>query len=104
VTYEIHRSPHGRIALAAESVDHPSMATPGDLIARNVRVERARRRWRQADLAEQLGWSEARVGALESGQRRVTFDQVVELCKAFEIPLVQLLADAEQADLNALGL
>lgn len=79
------------------------MPTPGDFIARNVRVERARRRWRQADLAERLGWSGSRVAALESGQRRVTFDQAVELCKAFGVPLLQLLVDADPADLEALG-
>jgi transcriptional regulator with XRE-family HTH domain len=76
----------------------------GDIAARNVRVERARRRWTQADLAERIGWSPSKVGDVESGRRRISADALVDLCRAFEIPLTQLLADAEPEDLRVLGL
>ena len=80
------------------------MASIGDTAARNVRVERARRRWRQADLAEKLGWSLTKVSDLETGKRRITADQLVELCTAFEITLARLLEDADAGDLDRLGL
>lgn len=79
------------------------MVSIGDTAARNVRVERARRRWRQADLAERLGWSLTKVSDLESGKRRVTADQLVELCTAFEITLAKLLEDADPEALRTLG-
>jgi transcriptional regulator with XRE-family HTH domain len=73
------------------------------LLARNVRVERVRRGWKQSDLAEALGWSTARVTAVESGGRQLNVDAVIELCRAFEVPLVKLLEDVNPADLDALG-
>jgi transcriptional regulator with XRE-family HTH domain len=80
------------------------MASIGDVVARNVRVERVRRRWRQADLAEHLGWSMTKVSDIEAGKRRVSADQLVELCAAFKIPLVRLLDEADPEDLHTLGL
>jgi transcriptional regulator with XRE-family HTH domain len=78
--------------------------TAGDIAAANVRAERSRRRWTQAELAEKLGWSASKVSALEAGQRRITIDQAIDLCRALEIPLVRLLQDADTADLRTLGL
>lgn len=74
------------------------------MIARNVRGERARRGWRQDDLAERLGWSRASVGALETGTRRVTADHLPALCKALGVPFADLIRGADEADLRALGL
>lgn len=74
------------------------------LLARNVRVERVRRGWKQSDLAEALGWSTARVTAVESGGRQLNLDAVIELCRTFGVPLVKLLEDVDPADLEALGI
>lgn len=80
------------------------MANIGDAVGRNVRVERVRRRWRQADLAEHLGWSMTKVSDIEAGKRRVGADQLVELCAAFQISLVRLLDEADPEDLRIPGI
>jgi len=81
------------------------MTSPASvLLARNVRVERVRRGWKQSDLAERLGWSVARVTAVESGGRQLNIDAVIELCRAFEVPLTKLLEDVDPAALDALGI
>ena len=41
------------------------------IVARNVRAERARKGWRQRDLAERMGWSVGMISDTESGQRRL---------------------------------
>ena len=69
-----------------------------------MRGERSRRRWTQGELAERLGWSQSKVSALEAGQRRVTLDQAVDLCRVFDISLLRLLQDAEESDIRALRL
>ena len=76
----------------------------GDVIARNVRAERGRRGWRQADLAERLGWTPANVGHLESGRRSVKASDLPALCDAFQIPFAQLIFGADPADITALRL
>lgn len=80
------------------------MASLGDHIAANVRAERARRRWSQADLAERLMWSRSTVGDLESGRRKVAADDLPALCIAFGVPLADLVRGAEPAEVAALGL
>jgi ribosome-binding protein aMBF1 (putative translation factor) len=84
--------------------DHHDVTPVGDVVAANVRAERARRRWRQADLAERLGWSLTKVADVESGRRRITADQLVELCRALDVTLLRLLDGADLDDLNTLGL
>ena len=81
----------------------PRVAALGDVIARNVRAERARRHWRQADLADLLGWERSSVGHLESGRRSVKASDLPALCRALEIPLAKLLEGAEPDDLAALS-
>jgi transcriptional regulator with XRE-family HTH domain len=82
------------------------MASLGDRIAANVRGERARRRWTQADLAERMGpgWSRATVSDLESGRRKVAADDLAPLCGAFGVRFADLVRDAEAADLERLQL
>jgi transcriptional regulator with XRE-family HTH domain len=75
-----------------------------DVIAANVRAERARRRWRQADLAERLGWSNVTVSDLEIGRRGVSANDLPKLCRAFGVHLDQLTHGADPDDLDALGL
>jgi transcriptional regulator with XRE-family HTH domain len=82
----------------------PAMADLGMIVARNVRAERARRGWRQEDLAGRLGWTRGNVGHLESGRRKATVVDLPLLCGAFEIPLAKLLDGADAADLERLGL
>jgi transcriptional regulator with XRE-family HTH domain len=71
----------------------------GDVIAANVRGERARRRWSQAELAARLGWARSTVGDLESGRRKVAADDLPGLCDVFGISLVELMRGAEGEDL-----
>jgi transcriptional regulator with XRE-family HTH domain len=76
----------------------------GDVIAANVRGERARRRWSQADLAERLGWARSTVGDLESGRRKVAADDLPALCTALDVPFADLIRGAEPADVEQLRL
>jgi transcriptional regulator with XRE-family HTH domain len=80
------------------------MASLGDIIAANVRAERARRRWHQSDLAARLGWSVTKVGDLESGRRRVLADYLPELCRVFDISLDVLIMGADPVDVQAMRL
>ncbi len=66
------------------------MAPIGDVIAANVRAERARRRWTQAELGERVGWPRSSVSDVESGRRKLTADDLVALCAAFEVTLIKL--------------
>jgi transcriptional regulator with XRE-family HTH domain len=74
------------------------------VLASNVRAERARRGWRQADLAAALGWSPTTVADIEGGRRRLDVDQLTDLCRAFGIPLGRLLQDGDPDALQVLGL
>jgi transcriptional regulator with XRE-family HTH domain len=72
------------------------------VIAANVRAERNRRHWRQADLGDRIGWSISQVSALETGGRDVHANDLPLLCRALDIPLTDLLTHAGRDDLNAL--
>ena len=72
------------------------------IVARNVRAERARRSWRQVDLAERLGWSIGMVSETENGKRRIGISDMPLLCRALEVPLADLLRGADREDLEAL--
>ena len=76
----------------------------GDVVARNIRAERARRRWTQEVLAQRLGWSRPTVSAVEAGQRRVGVADLPALCRALNVQLPVLLMGADATDLEALGL
>jgi transcriptional regulator with XRE-family HTH domain len=72
------------------------------IVARNVRGERARRGWRQRDLAERMGWSIGMVSDTESGKRRIGISDMPKFCRALEVPLIELLRGADPGDLAAL--
>ena len=74
------------------------------LIAGNVRAARARTRLRQEDLADEMGWPRATVTNLESGTRRVTLAEAVQLCSALHLNLRELLHGAPQDVFDSLGL
>ena len=76
----------------------------GSVISANVRAERARRGWRQKDLAERLGWSTDTLSNLETGQRKVTAADLPLLCDVFGIDLRRLTLGADEADLRKIGL
>jgi transcriptional regulator with XRE-family HTH domain len=80
------------------------MSDLGTVIAINMRRERSRRKWRQTDLADRLDWPVSRVARLECGAQRVQLTDARDLCAAFGLPLISLLADADPADLKALQL
>ena len=81
-----------------------AVADLGAVVANNVRAERARRKWRQEDLADLLGWSRGSIGHLESGRRRPAVADLPHLCRVFDISMVDLFVGADPADLEALGL
>jgi transcriptional regulator with XRE-family HTH domain len=82
----------------------PLMPRLSDVLAAAVRAERARRRWTQADLAARLGWSTSTVGDIESGKRRVASDDLPALCRAFDLPLAELVRGADDDDHTAMRL
>ncbi len=74
------------------------------VVASNVRAERARRRWKQRELAALLNWSIGMVSDTESGQRRIGISDLPNFCRAFQVPLSELVKGADPEDLDALGL
>jgi transcriptional regulator with XRE-family HTH domain len=68
----------------------------------NLRRLRARRRWRQQDLAAAAGWARATVVAVEGGQRRLTLRDAAALCRALDVPLGELLYGSDDADVLGL--
>lgn len=80
------------------------MVSLDDVIASNLRGERARRRWTQADLAERLGWPERRVMSTEVGRRSLRPSELAAVCRILDVTLLELARGADEADLRALGL
>ena len=79
------------------------MPALGDVIASNIRAERSRRRWRQRDLADLLGWSHATVSAIEIGKRQVGAGELADICRALGVTFADLVRGADPDDLRALG-
>jgi transcriptional regulator with XRE-family HTH domain len=75
-----------------------------DIIARNIRLERSNRRWKQEQLAAMLGWETATVLALEAGTKRLDMEALPALCRVFGISLAKLIDGADPEDFDALGL
>lgn len=62
-----------------------------------VRELRARERVSQEDLSLSAGLHRGFVGELESGRRRVSFESVVMLADALDVPLAELVERFEAA-------
>jgi transcriptional regulator with XRE-family HTH domain len=77
--------------------------TLGDIVARNVAAERVRRKLKQEELAERLGWARSSVGHLESGRRKVTVSDLPALCRALGVDLAVLLHGADPEDLQVMN-
>lgn len=75
-----------------------------ELIAGNVRAARARLRISQQDLADDMGWTRSMVSSLESKSRHIRTGDLVLLCQALKMPLVDLLDGAPGEVFAALGL
>jgi transcriptional regulator with XRE-family HTH domain len=80
------------------------MPALGDVIANNVRAERARRRLTQADLADQMGWPRSSIHDVEAGRRKIGPDDLVALCRVFSVSFADLARGADEGDLRTLGL
>jgi transcriptional regulator with XRE-family HTH domain len=80
------------------------MPSIGDVVAANVRAERARLRLTQRQLAERLGWSVGTLADLEAGRRRPAVDDLPRLCAALDVTLIDLLNRADPQDMGRLGL
>ena len=74
------------------------------IVAQNVRAERARKSWRQVDLADRMGWSIGMVSETENGKRRIGVADMPLLCRALGVPLADLFQGADREDLDALRL
>ncbi len=80
------------------------MASLADVAANNVRAERARRRWTQAELARRLDWPRTSIHDVEIGRRRLGLDDLAAVCRVFGIDLLDLCHGGDDDDLRALGL
>jgi DNA-binding XRE family transcriptional regulator len=80
------------------------MAELEDIIAANVRGNRARLKLTQRQLGERLGIAGDTVSDIETGRRTITANDLPRLYAALDITLVELLQRADPADLRALGL
>jgi transcriptional regulator with XRE-family HTH domain len=79
--------------------------TWGQVVAANVRAQRAKRQWLQTELAEKLNKSQRAVSDLERGRLGdVGIGDLTQLCRVFQVPLTELLDGASAEDLAALGL
>ncbi len=58
----------------------------------------------QRELAERLGWSQQKVGAIETGAQRLYADELPDVALALGVPLVKLFDGLNPRDLRALGL
>ena len=73
------------------------------MIARNARATRAAQRRRQVDVAEAAGISRSVLSLIESGERRITMEDVRALCAGLGVTLPDLLVGADREDLAVLG-
>jgi transcriptional regulator with XRE-family HTH domain len=75
-----------------------------DVLANGIRAERSRRRLTQAQLAEMIGVHPATMSEIERGKRTVDLGELAAVCRALDLPLIDLLKGADPGDLRALGL
>jgi transcriptional regulator with XRE-family HTH domain len=61
------------------------------VLARNLRIERARRGWSQEELASRAGISQTDTSHLESAARAVSIDTIEKLARALGIEVFELV-------------
>ena len=67
------------------------------VIARNARALRAAARQRQVDVAARAGLARSTLSLIESGERRITIEDIRALCVGLNVGLRDLLTGAEAA-------
>jgi transcriptional regulator with XRE-family HTH domain len=81
------------------------MARLSSVFPRNMRAERVRRDWDQAELGDRIGgWTRTMVGDLETGRRKLSVDDIAPICTALSLSLAELAIGADADELAALGL
>lgn len=80
------------------------MADLRDVVAGNIRAERARTKLRQMDLGAALHLSQPSMSDLENGRREITLSEALIICRELGVPLSTLTRGADPADLGTLGL
>lgn len=73
-------------------------------LARAVRAERARAGLTQEELGQRAGMHRSTIGAIETLVRKISADELPELCDALGVGLVDLLSRAPEDDKRKLGL
>lgn len=76
------------------------MPSINSVLIDNVRAERHRRRWSQADLGNRMGWARATVGEVENGRRLLTIDELTRLCRIFGLKARELMVNMDPKDLD----
>ena len=71
---------------------------------RNMKAERVRRGWDQAELGERIGWTRTMVGDLETGRRKLGVDDIAPICAALSLTLAELAIGVDAEERRALGL
>ena len=70
-------------------------------IAQGVRRLRLERRWTQAELAEKLGLSQARLSEIERGGGSFTAEQLLLMLRLFNVPASHFISSRDTADPEA---
>jgi transcriptional regulator with XRE-family HTH domain len=74
------------------------------VIARNARAIRAEQQQRQVDVAKRGGISRTRLSLIESGDRRITAEDILALCVGLGVVLGDLVRGVDAPTRRALGL
>jgi HTH-type transcriptional regulator, cell division transcriptional repressor len=72
-------------------------------LARSIRAERSRQMLSQRELADRLGWSQQKVGSIETGARQLYAHELPGVCVALGVPLRKLLDGVDEDLLGAMG-
>lgn len=73
-------------------------------IAENARMLRHRQRLSQRQVAERGGIHRSVLSVIESGTRRITWEDTLALCRGLDCGLLDLLDGTEPGDLEVLRL
>lgn len=74
------------------------------IIARNARAIRAAQQLRQVDVAARGGVSRTQLSVIESGERRISAEDILALCAGLGVGLRDLLDGIDEQDARTLGL
>ena len=66
---------------------------PRDILARNMRLLRAKRGISQEELADLAGLHRTYIGSIERSERNVSIDNIAKIAEAFRVQITELLMD-----------